>query len=92
MTHYSLIFFKEYKALFFTMPYLFPILKFKSIYLKTEVENRTSSFRVSLVAQLVKNPPAMHETPVGLLGQEDSLKKGQATHSSIPGFLWWLRW
>ena len=31
---------------------------------------------VSLVAQLVKNPPAMQETPVQLLGQEDTLKMG----------------
>lgn len=30
----------------------------------------------SLVAQLVKNPPAMQETPVLFLGQEDLLEKG----------------
>ena len=30
----------------------------------------------SLVVQLVKNPPAMQETPVGFLGQEDPLDKG----------------
>ena len=30
----------------------------------------------SLVAQLVKNPPAMQETPVRILGQEDPLEKG----------------
>ena len=29
----------------------------------------------SLVAQLVKNPPAMQETPVRFLGQEDPLEK-----------------
>ena len=29
-----------------------------------------------LVAQLVKNPPAVQETPVRFLGQEDSLEKG----------------
>ena len=29
-----------------------------------------------LVAQLVKNPPAMQEIPVGFLGQEDPLEKG----------------
>ena len=39
----------------------------------------------SLIAQLVKNPPAMQETPVRFLGQEDPLKKGQTIHSSIPG-------
>ena len=37
----------------------------------------------SLVAQLVKNLPAMRETWVQSLGWEDSLEKGKATHSSI---------
>ena len=30
----------------------------------------------SLIAQLVKNPPAMQETPVPFLGREDLLEKG----------------
>ena len=35
---------------------------------------------------MVKNLPAMQETPVHSLGQEDPLEKGMATHSSIlPG-------
>ena len=37
------------------------------------------------MAQLVKNPPAMLETPVQFLGWEDPLEKGEATHSSILG-------
>ena len=37
----------------------------------------------SLVAQLVKHPPAMRETWVQSLGWEDPLKKGKAAHSSI---------
>ena len=37
----------------------------------------------SLVAQLVKNPPAVRETWVPSLGWEDPLEKGKATHSSI---------
>ena len=37
----------------------------------------------SLVAQLVKNPPAMWETWVQSLGWEDPLEKGKATHSSL---------
>ena len=37
----------------------------------------------SLVAQTVKNPPAMWETWVQSLGWEDPLEKGMATHSSI---------
>ena len=38
---------------------------------------------VSLVAQLVKNPPAMQETWVLSPGWEDPLEKGKVTHSSI---------
>ena len=41
------------------------------------------SSAVSLVAQLVKNLPAMQETPVRSLGWEDPLEKVKATHSSI---------
>ena len=37
----------------------------------------------SLVAQLVKNLPAMWETWIQTLGWEDLLEKGKATHSSI---------
>ena len=37
----------------------------------------------SLVAQTVKNPPAMWETWVRFLGQEDPLEDSMATHSSI---------
>ena len=44
----------------------------------------------SLVAQLVKNPPAMKETWVWSLGWEDPLEKGTATHSSI--FAWRTPW
>ena len=39
--------------------------------------------QASLVAQTVKNLPAMQETQVPSLGQEDPLEKGMATHSSI---------
>ena len=42
----------------------------------------------SLVAQMVKNLPAMQETQVQSLGWEDLLEKGLSTHSSIlPGEL-----
>ena len=37
----------------------------------------------SLVAQTVKNLPAMQETQVQSLGREDPLEKEMATHSSI---------
>ena len=39
----------------------------------------------SLIAQLVKNLPAMQDTLVQFLSQEDPLEEGQATHSSIVG-------
>ena len=39
--------------------------------------------RAALVAQTVKNPPAMQVTWVQSLGCEDPLEKGTATHSSI---------
>ena len=39
--------------------------------------------RVFLLAQMVKNLPAMQETRVQSLGWEDSLEKGLAAHSSI---------
>ena len=44
----------------------------------------------SLVAQLVKNLPAMQETWVQSLGWEDTLEKGMATHSSI--LAWRIPW
>ena len=39
--------------------------------------------RTSLVAQKVKNLPAMQDTWVPSLGREDPLEEGMATHSSI---------
>ena len=39
-------------------------------------------FWASLVAQLIKNQPAVQETWVPSLGWEDALEKGKATHSS----------
>ena len=42
------------------------------------------------MAQTVKNLPAMQETQVLSLGQEDPLEKGMATHSSI--FAWRIPW
>ena len=44
----------------------------------------------SLVAQLVKNQPAMWETWVQSLGWEDPLEKEKATHSSI--LAWTIPW
>ena len=44
----------------------------------------------SLVSQMVKNLPAMQETWVCPLGQEDPLEKGMATHSSV--LTWKIPW
>ena len=44
----------------------------------------------SLVAQLVKNPPAIQENWVRSLGREDPLEKEMATHSSI--LAWRITW
>ena len=41
------------------------------------------SVRASLVAQLVRNPPAMKETLVRFLSWEDTLEKGKDTLASI---------
>ena len=42
------------------------------------------------MAQMVKSPPAMQETWVRFLGQEDPLEEGVATHSSI--LAWRVPW
>ena len=44
----------------------------------------------SLVAQMVKNPPAIKETQVQSLGWEDPPEKEMATHSSI--LAWRIPW
>ena len=54
----------------------------------------TELFGASLVAQMVKKLPALWETRVQSLG-EDPLEENEkelATHSSILGLPWWLRW
>ena len=43
-----------------------------------------------MVAQMVKNLPAMRVTWLQSLGQEDSLEKGMATHSNI--VTWRIPW
>ena len=46
--------------------------------------------RVYLVAQMVENSPAVQETRVQSLGQEDPLEKGMEAHSSI--LTWRIPW
>ena len=47
------------------------------------IQEGMRSLWISLVAQTVKNPPAMWETWIQSLGWEDPLEEGMATHSSI---------
>ena len=55
-----------------------------------EFRAHSESEWASLVAQEVKNLPAVPETRVRSLGQEDPLEKGMATHSSI--LAWRIPW
>ena len=55
-----------------------------------EVPSLVGELRASLVAQAVKNLPAVQETRVRSLGREDPLEKEMATHSSI--FSWKISW
>ena len=61
-----------------------------AIHLLTVITRLLKLIRASLIAQLVKNLPAVQETPVRFLGQEDPLEKGKATHSSI--LSWRISW
>ena len=57
-----------------------------------QIVSFTHSQGNSLVGQLVKNLPAVQETPVPYLGQEDPMEKRKAIHSIILGLPWWLSW
>ena len=61
-------------SLFYSSTILKPALPFHLEY---------SNMWASLVAQMVKIPPAMQESWVQSLGWEDPLEKGMAIHSSI---------
>ena len=50
----------------------------------------TYAYRTSLVAQTVKNLPAVQKTQIPYLDQEDPLEKGMATHSSV--LAWRIPW
>ena len=60
------------------------------IWTATCKRRKLEHFLASLVAQLIKNQPAMRETWVLSLGWEDVLEKGKATHSSI--LAWRIPW
>ena len=52
--------------------------------------NLSTKLRASLVAQTVKNLPAMQAPPVGSLGWKDPLEVGMATHPST--LAWRIPW
>ena len=53
-------------------------------------DGQTHQYEASLIAQSVQNLPAVQETQVRFLGQEDPLEKTMATHSSI--LAWRISW
>ena len=55
----------------------------RSIRLYTSLGLWFNTWWASLMAQTIKNLPAMQETQVRSLGQEDPLERGMATYSSI---------
>ena len=73
--------------------HLSPALKADSVPLSHDgspIFTYTYRWRASLVAQLVKNLPAVWEIWVQSLGWEDPLEKGKPTHSSI--LAWRIPW
>ena len=59
-------------------------------YMHMYIFQLTLNIRASLVVQVVKSLPAMQETQVRSLAQEDPLEKEMATHSSI--LAWGILW
>ena len=59
-------------------------------YIYKDLKGHTDDLVASLVAQTIKNPPAMQETQVQSLGQEDPLEEEMATHSTI--LAWRIPW
>ena len=57
---------------------------------RTGIRTMFGSLRLPWGAQMVKNQPALQETRVQSLGQEDPLEKGIGTHSSI--LAWRILW
>ena len=87
-----------FQGIFLTQGSNLSFLHCRQILLPTELPEKPQSktyYRIKqktdfLVAQTIKNLPAMRETWVQSLGQEDLLEKGMATHSSI--LAWRIPW
>ena len=67
-------------------PYAFA----SSVRFEFELRHLNEKDWASLVAQMVKNLPAIQETWIRFLDWEDPLEKGMATHSSI--LAWRIPW
>ena len=65
------------------LPFLYPFANTKIKDMLTDYSTGTKAYGASLTAQTVKNLPAMQETQVWSLDQEDSSEKRMETHSSI---------
>ena len=78
--------------LLYFAPSLFPLIRLiRDLFiLLTYLNSWVPCLFAPLVAQPVKNPPAMQETWVPSLGQKDTLEKGMDTHSSI--LAWRMPW
>ena len=81
--------FKFSKSNYYIHSKIIPILQVKKQRQKLN-PGHVDPTRTSLVAQLVKNPPAIWKTWVQSLSWEDPLEKGKATHSSI--LAWRIPW
>ena len=66
------------------------ICKDPTFYFQIRSYSQALPGKPSLVAQMVKNLPAMQETQVHTLDREDPLEKGTATHSS--SLVWRIPW
>ena len=78
---------KEFKG---SLSLYLDTLKFISFFIGNYCHLYINKQQASLVTQMVKNLLAMQETQAWFLGQEDPLKKGMATHSSI--LAWRIPW
>ena len=76
----------ENESLLFELPHLRCLFCAHSGLIQSGKESEVAF----LLAQVVKNPPAMQETWVQSLGWEDPLEKGKATHSST--LAWRIPW
>ena len=66
------------------------LYQFLQLQVESPIVSTSHDYGASLVAQMVKKFPAVQETQVRSLGQEDPLEKGMATDSSI--LAWRIPW